>query len=475
MIWTIFHKIVDVIVFVAWSCLFFGASYYSFLTLVSFKSRKFLASQRPNKRKAPHLIDDSLLPGVTLCMPAYNEEVVIVGCVSSALKSDYPNLEIVMVSDGSKDRTVELVVAAFEMEPDTGIHGPSNFKTKNIRALYRSAKEPRLVVIDKDNGSKADAVNCAVNFSRMPWVAIMDADELLNRDSIRKCMTEAIFTPGNVVCIGTTLLPTNEGNVVDFNMVEARVARNKWAGFQLVEYLSAFIMSRPGQAAMNALAFVSGGFGIYRKDVLLATGPLTHPSLGEDLDFSIRVHKHMRDSNLPYKFLQVPEAVVWTEFPSTRQVLKRQRVRWHRGLKEVMDVYKGIIVQPKYGRFAFISLGHMYAFEWCAPLVEAFGYFLTILLMVSQRISPSTTFKVWAVSQSFGTLLSVLSVMTAAKHIDQYRRLSDRARLLMWAVLLQFGYRQITLYWRLSSLKKTQTKVWGEMTRTGFGPVPAKK
>ncbi len=476
MMGSIFSKFLDIVEILSWSCLVFGGSYYSFLTIFTLKSKKFLSGNRASKRPAPNRVDDALLPGITLAMPAYNEEVVIVGCVTSALASDYPNVEVIVVSDGSKDRTLEVVIEAFQMERDNGIHGVDQIHTKNIRAVYRSTKEPRLMLIDKDpSGAKADGINCAINFSRMPWVAIMDADELLNRDSLRKCMTEAVHTPGNVICVGTTLLPTNEGNIVDFEMIEARVARNKWVGFQIVEYLSAFMSSRPAQAGMHALTFVSGGFGLYRRDILLLVDGQKHGSLAEDLDLATRVHKYMRDNKLPYEFVQVPEAIVWTEFPFTKEVLKRQRLRWHRGLREFMNDYSGIIGRPRYGKWGVLSLGQMYLFEWCAPLIETAGYTIMLLLLLSGRVTPMSSFSMWAMSQSFGMLMSVLSVTIASKYVDVYRRTSDRLWLLMWAVLMQFGYRQLTLYWRLSSFKTPKVKGWGEMTRAGFGPTPAKK
>lgn len=473
--WT-FGRFLDGVEILSWLCLVFGGSYYAFLSFFTIASNRFLSSNRPNKRSTLRFTDDSLLPGVTLAMPAYNEEVVIVGCVTSALASDYPNIEVIVVSDGSKDRTVEVVIEAFGMEKDSGFHGIDRIPTKNIRAVYRSVTEPRLVLVDKDpSGAKADGINCAINFSRMPWVAIMDADELLNRDTLRKCMTEAIHTPGNVVCVGTTLLPTNEGNIVDFEMIEARVARNKWVGFQIVEYLSAFMSSRPGQAQIHALTFVSGGFGLYRRDVLFLVDGQKHGSLGEDLDLATRVHQYMRDNKIEYEFVQVPEAIVWTEFPFTREVLERQRLRWHRGLREIMVDYRSIILRPRYGRFGMISLGQMFLFEWCAPIVEATGYAIMFTLLLTGRLEPVSAFSMWAMSQSFGIMMSVVSVMIASKHVDVYRRASDRAWLLMWAILMQFGYRQLTLYWRLASFRTPKVKGWGEMTRAGFGSTPARK
>ncbi len=469
-------RFLDAVELLSWACLVFGGSYYAFLTIFTAASNRFLGSNRASKRRGPSLVHDNLLPGITLAMPAYNEEVVIVGCVTSALASDYPNIEVIVVSDGSKDRTVEVVIEAFNMEIDTGVHGTHHIETKHIRAVYRSVTEPRLLLIDKDpSGAKADGINCAINFSRMPWVAIMDADELLNRDTLRKCMIEAVHTHGNVVAVGTTLLPTNEGHIVDFEMIEARVARNKWVGFQIVEYLSAFMSSRPGQASMHALTFVSGGFGLYRRDVLLLVDGQKHGSLGEDLDLATRVHRYMRDHNIAYEFVQVPEAIVWTEFPFTKVVLQRQRLRWHRGLREIINDYKDLILRPRYGRFGMVSLGQMFLFEWCAPIVESIGYIIIFLLVTTGRVKPMAAFSMWSMSQAFGMMMAVVSVNIASKHIDVYRRTSDRFWLLTWAILMQFGYRQLTLYWRLTSFREPKVKGWGEMTRAGFGPTPAPK
>jgi cellulose synthase/poly-beta-1,6-N-acetylglucosamine synthase-like glycosyltransferase len=409
-------------------------------------------------------------------MPAYNEEVVIVGCVSSALKSDYPDFEVIVVSDGSKDRTVELVVKEFDMEITTADPGKSPIATKQVRAVYRCRRDPRLTVIDKaPSGAKADAVNCGINHSSKDWVVIMDADEILPHDTLTKCMTEIVHTPGNVVAAGATLLPTNGGDIQDYQMVEARVSRNKWVGPQIVEYLAAFLASRPGMAAFDALSIVSGGFGLYRRDILNAVGGLAQGSLGEDLDLVMRIHTHMIDRNEPYRLIQVPEAIVWTEFPSTKAVLKRQRVRWHRGLREVMHDYRYALLRPKYGRFGSMALAQMFFFEWVAPMIEGTGYALMLVLLLTRRVTIGVAVSTWVAAEAFGVLVAMISVVIATMHINIYRRFSDKVLLMFWACYMQFGFRQITLIWRLGALRKAKTHVWGEMTRAGFGPTAAKK
>ncbi len=216
--------------------------------------------------------------------------------------------------------------------------------------MWRSRTEPRLLVVDKDpSGAKADGSNCAINFSTKPWVAVMDADELVDPTAVLRCMAQATYTPGNVVAVGVTLLPTNECEIIDRRVVRSMVARNPWVGLQTIEYLGAFCISRPGMSEIGAMPIVSGGFGLFRRDVLLAVGGYEHGSLGEDLDLVVRIHRHHLEREIPYRIIQVPEAVVWTEFPPNRAVLRRQRIRWHRGLRQVMDAHRVVVGRPRYG------------------------------------------------------------------------------------------------------------------------------
>jgi cellulose synthase/poly-beta-1,6-N-acetylglucosamine synthase-like glycosyltransferase len=458
---------------VMYACFLFGILHYVTLLGWGVLSRRLLARQRAAIRE--HAVRRTRqradLPGVTMILPAYNEEVVIVDSVRSVLAQDYPDLEVIVVSDGSKDSTVAVLVDAFAMERLGApvVAGP--ILTKRVRAVWRSRGEPRLVVIDKDPaGAKADGANCGINYASKPWCVVMDADELVDPKAILRCMTQVAYTPHNVVGVGVTLLPTNECTIVDRRVVAAVVARNAWVGLQTIEYLGAFFISRPGMSAVGAMPIVSGGFGLFRRDALLAVGGYHH-GLGEDLDLVVRMHRHHLERRLPYRIMQVPEAVVWTEFPSTRQILRRQRIRWHRGLRQVMDEHREVVGRPSYGTMGMFGMFTMYAFEWIAVLVEALGYVLAAVLLVTGTVQLGATLQMYLLSQVIGVVIALSAVHTAGRSLGAYRGAANAARLVGWALVSQLGYRQLTVWWRIRSLVG-KNGTWGAMPRTGFGTTP---
>ena len=271
----------------------------------------------------------------------------------------------------------------------------------------------------------------------------------------------------NVIAAGVTLLPTNECEIVGSRVVAANVARNAWVGMQTVEYLGAFLLSRPGMSTIGALPIISGGFGVFRRDALVRVGGFRHPSLGEDLDMAVRLHRSFREAKEPYRVIQVPDAICWTELPSSCAVLRRQRIRWHRGLRQVIGDHRKVIANPRYGTFGLLGMANMYAFEWLAAFVEAVGYLLAVVLAVTGNLRVSGALAFFGASQAVGVFLSVSAVRTAVRYLDVYRGGRNALRLLGWAVLMQFGYRQMTVLWRVRSLVGKNTG-WGAMPRAGF-------
>jgi cellulose synthase/poly-beta-1,6-N-acetylglucosamine synthase-like glycosyltransferase len=463
----------------------YAGAYYFFVWFWGWVAQTFLRSPRAATRLEAQLIarDIGALPGLTIVMPAFNEAVVIVDCVGSALRLDYPELEIIVVSDGSTDETVEAMIEAFSMSE---VPAPKNLgngtivgeriRHAPIRRLFRSHLYPNLVVVDKTPaGAKGDGGNCGAALATKPWIAVMDADELVDKHTLIRAMTEIVNTNANVVACGVTLLPTNECHVEDSTVVEARVPRNFWAGVQLVEYLAAFFMSRPGLAAVDALHVVSGGFGIFKREALFAVEGFTHPHLGEDMDLIVKLHRYHSEHHIPYKVLQVPEAIVWTEFPSNRAVLKRQRMRWHRGLRQIVTANKRVTFNRRYGSFGMVGMPTIVFFEWYSVFLESAGWLLLIFMMTFGGGSIRTAVWLMAISQLIGACATTAGIVTGCRITGQYRRPMDRLRLFGFAVISQVGYRQLTLYWRLRSLFG-KAQAWGVMPRTGFSsPAVAKK
>jgi cellulose synthase/poly-beta-1,6-N-acetylglucosamine synthase-like glycosyltransferase len=466
----------------------FAAVNYLSMFAWGYYSQLFLRSPRTSRRPLAlqTVRNDIGLPGLTIIMPAYNEEVVIVDCVRSALALDYPDLRIMVVSDGSKDDTVGVLVDAFQMQSagqpsDPASHGsldsgfvsdasvhrsvaPRSIHHATVREVWHSRSDPRLTVIDKSPaGAKGDGANCGINFAVTPWVVVMDADELVNPDALVRAMTEIALTP-NVVAAGVSLLPTNECNIVDSQIVEARVPKGLIPGFQLVEYLAAFFAARPGMAGANALHIVSGGFGIFRRESLIAVNGFAHPHLGEDMDLVIRLHRYYLERNLPYKILHVPEAIVWTEFPASAKVLKRQRIRWHRGLQTIIRDHRDIVFRRRYGPLGMLTFPLTMAFEWYAVYLEAAGWVIFALMLLTGVGSITSALLFMGFAFAIGVANSMLAIETGCRTVGVYQRPLDRLRLSGFVVLSQFGYRQLTLWWRVRSLWGTN-QAWGAQQR----------
>ncbi|MCP4087811.1 MAG: glycosyltransferase family 2 protein [Actinomycetia bacterium] len=462
-----------VAVWLMYGALVFTIVHYLAVLTYGVLSRRLIARARPSTRPTARTAVEEAGPaaGVTVIMPAYNEEAVIVDTVTGVLGQDHPWVEVIVVNDGSKDQTVSRLVEHFGMEPAPYHLDADAIPTEQIHAVYRSVNEPRLVVVDKAGaGAKADNSNVGTNLARYPWVVCMDADELLNADVLRLCMTEALRTPGNVIAVGTSLLPSNGCAIDGPEIVDVSVPRNYWVGGQLVEYLFAFLVSRPGMAHLEALPIVSGGFGLFKREAVLEVGGWRHPHLGEDMDLCMRLHRHFAESGTPYQIIQVPEAIVWTEFPSNREILTRQRVRWHRGLRAIVGEYRSVAFNPRYGRFGMVAMPTIYLFEWWGSLIEAAGYCLLALLAVTGSVNWSAAAALFLVVQLAGMASSLGAVSTQISVLGAFQHPADIRRLLFYAVIFNWGYRQLTVWWRIKSLKAGDQS-WGEMPRQGFQAV----
>jgi len=451
-------------------CLAFTIAQYLVLLVWAGFSRALLRDKRAGRRPIALIkaAGDPTMPGVSIIMPAYNEENVITDTTVSALAQEYPHIEVIVVNDGSKDATLKVLVDHFQMEAYDSDPKPGAIPTMDVHAIYRSKEEPRIVVIDKAaSGAKADNSNVGVNFASYPWVVVMDADEFMERDTIARCMVEVVAAPDEVVAVGGTLLPANDIVIDGPNIVERHTPTNYWVGCQLIEYLTAFLVARPGLARVSAMPIVSGGFGLYRRDAIIGAGGYEHGHLGEDMDMCLRVQKYLADRGEPHKVLQVPESLCWTEFPPTKDVLRRQRIRWHRGLRMIMDDYRSMIGRRRYGNVGTVGVGSLYSFEWIGPILEAIGWIVILSLLAVGWVDPIAVLAVFLTTQLFGMAMTSLGVAMMTRYIGTFNSLRDTVRLLGWAIAVNWGYRQLTLIWRIRSLLPGATG-WGEMPRAGF-------
>ena len=451
-------------------CFSFTVLQYAVLLLYAALSGRLLRDNRAGRRPVAlaKIANDRAMPGVSIIMPAYNEENVITHTTVSALAQEYPHVEVIVVNDGSKDATLQVLIDHFHLEPYDTNPPPGPIATEPVKAIYRSRSESRIVVVDKaPSGAKADGSNAGINAASYPWVVVMDADEFLERDTIARCMVEVVAAPDTTAMVGGTLLPANDIVIEGPNILERHTPRNYWVGCQLIEYLTAFLVARPGLSRMRAMPIVSGGFGLFRRDAVVAVGGYRHGHLGEDMDMCLRVQRDLADRGEKCRVVQVPESLCWTEFPQTMDVLRRQRIRWHRGLKMIMDDHGSMIGRRRYGPVGTIGVGSLYVFEWLGPILEAIGWGMMLGLCLSGWIDPAAAFAVFLTTQLIGMALTMLSVAVMTKYLRTFSRPADLVRMFGWAIALNWGYRQLTLVWRIRSLFPGATG-WGEMPRAGF-------
>ncbi|MGI8843296.1 MAG: glycosyltransferase family 2 protein [Gemmatimonadaceae bacterium] len=413
-----------------------------------------------------------VIPPISVLVPAFNEESTIVASVLSFLTLEYPNHEVVVVNDGSPDGTMEALIAAYELYEAPAAY-PDVVPTAQVRAYYRSKVYSKLTCLDKANGGKGDALNAALNAARFRYVLAVDADTLVEPDALLR-LARPFLLGEAVAAVGGTVRVAN-GSIIERGRVpEPRVDTRWLPGIQTVEYLRAFLFGRLGWNRLGGSLIISGAFGLFRQDHLQAIGGYRTTSVTEDMDLVVRLHKHLRITKSPDKIRFVPDPVAWTEVPTTLKILFRQRERWHRGLISTLFAHKDMLFNPRYGRAGLMAYPFFFFGEMLAPVVEVLGYLAFALSLVLGIADVEFAILFLLVAVGYGLLLSLWSVVLEEASFRKYSHAGDFLRLLWFALAEPFGYRQVTVWFRLVAFVKyfRGDKRWGSMEREGFeGPV----
>lgn len=414
------------------------------------------------------ILGSEVAPRITMLAPAHNEEATVVDSISGLLNHYYPNLEVVVINDGSKDGTLEALLTHFEMKPVEPLYD-RRITTQPIRGLYRSAREPNLMVVDKHNGGKADALNLGLQIARGTLVCALDADTIVEPDALSK-LVRPFLLRDDVVAAGGTLRVVNDSEIDGARVTAPRTPRHALAGFQAVEYVRAFLFGRLGLNRLGGNLIISGAFGLFRRASVLEAGGYSHGSVGEDMELVIRLRRKGYLEGTPSQVEFIPDPVAWTEVPPRLSILMRQRDRWHRGLADALWRHRGMFFNPRYGKMGMLAFPYFVLVELLAPVIEAWG--LVVLLLTVYLGSINLTFAVafFLVAYVYGTILSAMAALLDETAYGGLQRLRDRFWLLWWALLEPVGYRQITVYSRLKGLVKflLGRTDWGKMERIGF-------
>ncbi|HEU5361674.1 MAG TPA: glycosyltransferase family 2 protein [Candidatus Deferrimicrobiaceae bacterium] len=445
-------------------------------------------------------------PPLSIILPAYNEEKTIVESLSSLLRLQFPRMEIIVVNDGSTDDTLGTIVREFgfrRME----ITYEDRITTRPVRGFYEMREGLpngviRWVVVDKENGGKADALNAGINASTCPMFVSMDADSIVDEKAMLQAF-QVMLRDQEIVAIGGQVALVNGCEVRDGQVRKMGLPGSALGKFQVVEYLRSFSIGRTALARMNSIMVISGVFGIFRKDLVVQvggyltrnlTGKLVCEYVGkgrdtvcEDMEIIVRIQRYIKEKRLPYRVGYTPEPLCWTEAPETFGSLGKQRNRWMRGLIETLVYHRAMMFNPRYGALGWFAYPFFVLFELVGAPLELFGYAAVPLLYAVGILNRSFLLLFLTFSVTYGTLVSVFSVVTGAwtERTSRYGdgrasllHFHDRthlAVLLLFAFLENLGYRQIVLWWRIRGIwdyyfGKTG---WEKFERKGFAGAQA--
>jgi len=477
-----------------------------------------LSARQVRRRVAGHFIEDLDLidasdytKPLTMVVPAFNEEVTIVDSVTNLIHCDYPRFEVVVVNDGSSDRTLDVLKQAFRLRR-TDLPYRDAIGTARVRAMYIAtiplpSNVSQLVVLDKDNAGKADALNAGINCSTAPYFVSLDADSILDQRALKELMRMVQEDP-RIVAVGGQVAIANGCTIRGGRVVSVGLPSHPWSRFQMVEYLRSFTTGRTGLDRLDSILILSGVFAVFEKETVIRAGgyltPLVQhrlvaeyvgPSAGtvcEDMEIIVRLHRFVRDKLRPRRIAFLPHPVAWTEVPEKLESLRKQRGRWYRGLRESLFYHRDMMFRHKYGRIGWFALPTFWLFEYYGPVLEAIGYLFILVFFLMERLfgihllNEQYAVAFLLASLGWGTLVNVFAVLVGAwrfrygladrlqRGLLPFDRRRDVLILLGYAVMENFFWRFLTLYWRLRGLWDAWRgkSGWEKFARQGFQKHP---
>ncbi len=492
------YKIIEIF-FITYFVLFNSINLF-FLVLSMFDVRRRVAGR--GYEGFDVAMGSPFTPPLSIIVPAYNEEKTIVESVHSLLKLKFPRMEIVIVNDGSRDGTLDVLKRAFGMRR-SDVDYIEKITTARVRGYYvkRSGLPDhitRFVVIDKENGGKADALNAGINASFCPYFVSIDADSIIDEDALLQAF-RSVLDRQDIVAIGGQVAIVNSSVVENGRVLQPRLSKKWIVRFQIVEYIRSFTMGRTALSRLQSILIISGVFGIFNKELVQKTGGyltkfltsrIAHEYAGgnvetvcEDMEIIVRLQRYIKEKKLKKRIAYVPHPLAWTEAPEDYGSLYKQRNRWQRGLIETMIYHRKMLFNPRYGRIGMFAFPYFAIFELAGAPIEFLGYITLLPLFYLDGLNYFYLLMFTAVAVAYGIFLSVLSVVMSAwpqktsetddagTSLIYYSSSADLVRLAVAGVLENFGYRQLTVFWRMKAIYDyfKGKKGWEKFERKGFG------
>jgi len=420
------------------------------------------------------ILSSTVSPSISIIAPAYNESLNIIENVRSLLSSHYVNYDVIIVNDGSKDNSLEKLIEAYDLiEVNYLIN--NQVKTQPLRRGVFKSTNPafeKLIVVDKHNGGKADALNCGLNISKSDYVACIDVDCLLLEDALQKMIKPflevtdlKVIASGGVIRIANSCI-IKEGKLVDVNLPGKFIEVA-----QILEYLRSFLLGRMAWSRLNGLLVISGAFGVFDKKIALEVGGYDTNTVGEDMEIIVRMRRYMEEKGEKYKVAYIPDPLCWTEAPDNYKILISQRNRWTRGTIEVLKLHRKIGFNPKYKLLGMLSYPYWFFYERLAPIIEVIGILYFLILIALQNVKWDYAFAFFLLAYLFSVTFTIIAILSEELSFHQYKKKGTGFKLLLVTLLEPFVLHPFILYAAIRGNidyyfnKKLK---WGEMTRKGL-------
>ncbi|MFC4403417.1 glycosyltransferase family 2 protein [Gracilibacillus xinjiangensis] len=407
---------------------------------------------------------------VTIIVPAYNEELGIIESIHSLLSLTYPQYEIIVVNDGSTDGTLEKIQDYFEMGKIDKVY-KKQIETKDVGSVYQSKIHRNLLLVDKTNGGKADALNVGINLSKYPYICSIDADSILENSALIRVMKPLLKSNGKVIAAGGSVKIANGNDIQLGTLMSVSLSKKVLVVMQVIEYFRAFLMGRLALSKMNLSLIISGAFSVFEKKHVIAVGGYDTNVIGEDIELVIKLQKYIKDSKEKKEIQFVPTPICWTEAPESLHSIRKQRRRWHQGLLDSLWKYRRMTFQPKYGLIGMVSLPYFWLVECLGPIIELFGYIFVIWSFFTGSIYVEFSILLSLLFILYGSIFSFTAVIFEAWNTKTYPSTRDLFRLLLLSFSEIFWYRPLTLVWRIEGIFHflSRKQDWGYLERKGFG------
>lgn len=449
---------------------------FVYLVLLFFSWKGSLKQSRNWKLKDKGLLFKAgLLPSISILLPAFNEEKNIIESINSLLALDYPDYQLIIVNDGSSDNTLETVIRAFNLKK-RDLHYNPQIHTKAIQFFYNNPEFPKLLLLDKENGGKADSINAGINLAKKDYICVIDADSVLEQDSLLKITSFVLDTEKEAVACGGNIIPVNGCLMKKGRIIQKHLPQKSIARFQTAEYLRSFMTGRTGWANLGSLLIISGAFGLFKKSRVLEIGGFLSSSglykrdtVGEDMEMVVRLKRHLLEKNYNHHIHYAYDANCWTEVPESLVELYKQRERWQRGLIDIIAFHKKMLFNPFYRNTGLFALPYFYLFEIIGPLIECSGYLCIILAFFLGFLSWQLALLLFASSIGFGLIISCIAFIIFNRQAG-FSSFKSNLILLGTVILENFGFRQLMNIFRFSGFFRSfgKGRGWLIQKRKGF-------